>query len=507
MIAAVRANDLSVIRSLLDAGADVNHAIDVTPLSEAVGKCELEIIEELLSAGAIIGGPSTKENALSRACRSRQHIVAELLLANLWGNEYEKDICGEALSAAIECGHREMVHLLLEHGLSPSFEMIRRACAAGVLEVVKMLVDTGIDVNEDDGDDSPLLNVAACHSRPDIVKFLISRGANTMLRSATYGSPLIAALEGTMAAFLRSRSQPESCRSLATKLPRPTSRDEFYTVVMMRIQQKPGYSEILQCEQNVRILFDASAEMDTTIRKFGNALHLASYMGNEVIVRQLLEHTEDINIIGGYFESLLFAGLKGDHPTIVDLLLDSGSEVNQFLPEHGSALHYACGHGSKRLTQSLLDHGADINAYDDKHGSVLATALHSLGEFRGFLTSVEQREIVKLLLRHEPKVQIRECDLLAAASCRCLIDGQHIMHLLFRHDASIVATEAVIVKTIQSYTIYSDSSKEALRLVLEHDGGLGTTPAMVEAVESFRAAKLFTAMESVTKVTKILLKK
>ena len=490
LIAAVRANDLSVICSLLDAGADVNHAVDVTPLSEAAGKCGLEIVEELLSAGAIIGGASTKENALLRACRSRQHSVAELLLANLRGNEFEVEVCHEALSAAIECGHCEMVHLLLEHGLSPSFGMIRQACAVGVLEVVKMLVDAGIDVNEDDGDDEPLLHVAACHSRPDIVKFLISRGANTTLRSVTYGSPLIAALEGTMAPFLCSCSQPESCRSLAMKLPRPTPRPRKHKRFPMKDedQQKPGYKEILQCEQIVQILFDASVEIDTTIRKFGNALHLASYMGSEVIVRQLLERTEDINVVGGYFESPLIAGLKGDHPTVVDLLLDRGSNVNQFLPEHGSALHYACGHGSKRSIQSLLDHGADINAYDDRHCSVLATAIsHSP---QGNRIAIAQRMIVELLLCHKPKLQLRECDLLAAASCVCYFDGQDFMRLLLHHDATIVATEAVIVKTIQSFRGSSGSLSEALRLVLEHDGGLGTTPAMVDAAddESFRGS-------------------
>ena len=518
LIAAIRANDSSVIRSLLDAGADVNHAVDVTPLSEAAAKCELEIIEELLSAGAIIGGPSTKENALVRACRSRQRIVAELLLANLWGHEYEIEICGEALSAAIECGSREMVHLLLEHGVSPSFKMLRRACVVGVLEVVKMLVDTGIDVNEDDGDDCPLLHVAACHSRPDIVQFLISRGANTMLRSVTYGSPLIAALKGTMAPFLRSRLQPESCRSLAMKLPRPTPRHESYIRCMMETQQTPGYKEVSQCEQIVRILFDAGADMDTTIRTFGNALHLASFMGSEVIVRQLLERMEDINSIGGYFESPLIAALKGDHPTVVDLLLDRGSEVNQVLPEHGSALHYACGHGSKRLTQSLLDRGADINAYDDRRGSVLATAIaHSLQDkrecvreysirlrkrrFQDNHMSIERHAIVELLLRHEPKVQIRECDLLAAASCVGSSQGEYFMRLLFQHDANIVATEAVIIKTIQSFGGFSSSHSEALRLVLEHDGGLGTTLAMVEAAD----AESFRDTRKLANVTKMLL--
>ena len=138
-------------------------------------------------------------------------MAIELLLEALSDTQYEAEVCSEALATAIKGGDDEMVCLLLEHGVSPSFELLRQACSAGVLEAVKMLVDKGIDINEDDGDDAPLLHVAASHSRPDIVHFLINRGASAMLRSAKYGDPLIAALEGSMAPFLWGYFQPESC--------------------------------------------------------------------------------------------------------------------------------------------------------------------------------------------------------------------------------------------------------------------------------------------------------
>ena len=148
LIAAIRGNNLSAVLLLLDAGADVNHAVDVsrhavdvTPLSEAAEDCKIEIVEELLSAGATIGSAPTKENALARACSSGQHMVIELLLKNLSGTQYEAEICGEALSKAIECGNDKIVRRLLEYGVSPSFKMLRQACSAGALEVVKMLVD------------------------------------------------------------------------------------------------------------------------------------------------------------------------------------------------------------------------------------------------------------------------------------------------------------------------------------------------------------------------------
>ena len=513
LIAAIRGNNPLIIRLLLDAGADVNHAADVTPLSEAADKCDIEVIEDLLSAGAIIGDPSTKGNALARACRRHLYMVVELLLVNLSGTQYEAKICGEALSEAISCGSGKIVGLLMEHGASPSFEMLRQSCSAGALEVVRVLVEQDMNVNEDDGKDAPLLHVAASHLELEIVRFLISRGANVMHCSTKYGSPLVAALEGLMASHLRSDSQPEPCRSLARQLPLPEPQWSDIEIRRSNIenqwshfktQSKPGYREFSQCEQIVRSLLDAGAEVDRTIRKFGNALHLASYMGSEFIVRQLLERMEDANVFGGYLETPLIAGLKGDHLSVVNLLLDRHIDVNCFLPEHGSALHYACGHASRILIERLLDHGADINAYNDKHGSPLAAAAspkrpHRInGHFEVTQSYEEQRAILQMLLRHRPKVQIRECDLLVAVSIRYKTNGPNLINFFFQHDPSAVATEAVVIKAIQKYDKYQGRRDGTLRLVLEHDGGLGSTPAMAEAADTLKAAQM-------AEVTKILL--
>ena len=405
LMSAVRGNHLPVVRLLLTAGANVYHATHAKPLSEAAKESRLEIVKEPLSI-------AIENNALAEARGSRHGMILELLLEALSGALHEAQVLSETFSAAMNDGDDEMARLLLEHGLPPSFEMLRQACAAGALETVRMLVDNGIDIDEDDGNDALLLHVAATHSNPDIVQFLIDRGANVMLRSAKYGSPLIAALEGTMASVLRSRSQSESCQSLADQLPLPRSTSRS----MWESRGELRYRKVLQCEQIVRSLFDAGAEMDTTIRSFGNALHLASYMGSEVIVRQLLERMENVNIFGGYFESPLIAGLKGNHARIVELLLNRDIDVNRASPEHGSALHVACVQGSKKFIQTLLEHGADINAYDDKLGSVLAVAASpGLHPWKSGKVG-EKRTILELLLRHESKVQIRDSDLLAAAS-------------------------------------------------------------------------------------------
>lgn len=219
LIAAVRGDSLAVVRLLLDAGANVNHGIPATPLSTAAASGNIGIFEELLSVGAIVGGPSIKTNALAVACNRRQYDVVETLLEALYGTHDELEICWEAFTAIQEHGDEKIARLLLERGVSPSFSMLCQACSAGLLEMVRLLLESEIGVNEDDDEDGPLLHVAAYHSRPQIVQLLIHRGADITLRSTRYGSPMIATLEGSMVPFLQGYRQPNSCRALANQLP------------------------------------------------------------------------------------------------------------------------------------------------------------------------------------------------------------------------------------------------------------------------------------------------
>ena len=51
------------------------------------------------------------------------------------------------------------------------------ACARGDLNEVEKLVDSGVDVNSSDQNRMTALHYAAMHTRDDVIKSLISRGA------------------------------------------------------------------------------------------------------------------------------------------------------------------------------------------------------------------------------------------------------------------------------------------------------------------------------------------
>ena len=114
---------------------------------------------------------------------------------------------------------------------------------------------------------------------------------------------------------------------------------------------------LTNCERIVRILVARGADVNTETRDFGNALHLASFMGSEFIVKLLLDKGANIDSCGGYFETALLAALAGQHLSVVELLVSKGIRVNTGVLEHGTALHYACSRSPKSTIQLLADMG------------------------------------------------------------------------------------------------------------------------------------------------------
>lgn len=198
--------------------------------------------------------------------------------------------------------------------------------------------------------------------------------------------------------------------------------------------------------------------------------------------------------------------MKGDHPLVVELLLDGGIEVNKSSPEHGSALRCACDQGNKRMIQSLLDHGASVNADNDNVESILTQILSYKEDLsRARISSqvpVQRYDVVEMLLSHEPKAWITERGLLAAVSADFAYGRTRprFTSLLFRHDESAIATETVIVRAISEANRY-DTENGTLALLLKHDGGLGTTPAMLKVAQNGSMVRLLLGHTPVCRLT------
>jgi ankyrin repeat protein len=175
--------------------------------------------------------------------------------------------------------------------------------------VVKMLVDSGADVNAQGGDYGNALQAASYGGHDRVVQWLLEEEADVNAQGGHFGNALQAA-------------------------------------------SFEGHDQIVQ-----RLLKEG-ADVNAQGGIYGNALQAASFGGHDQIVQRLLEEGADVNTQGGRFGNALQAASIGGHDRIVQRLLEEGPDVNAQGGDYGNALQAASTRGHDRIVQRLLEKGA-----------------------------------------------------------------------------------------------------------------------------------------------------
>ncbi|KAI5366970.1 hypothetical protein J4E82_010917, partial [Alternaria postmessia] len=109
---------------------------------------------------------------------------------------------GNALQAASEGGHEQIVKMLLDAGADVNAQdrdysnALQAASAGGHKQVVKMLLDKGAEVNAQGGDYSNALQAASAGGHKQVVKMLLDKGADVNAQGGDYSNALYVASEG-----------------------------------------------------------------------------------------------------------------------------------------------------------------------------------------------------------------------------------------------------------------------------------------------------------------------
>ncbi|KAL8753191.1 MAG: hypothetical protein Q9184_005493 [Pyrenodesmia sp. 2 TL-2023] len=490
---ATSSGHLSIVRLLINTGVTIDFSNSHgTALSIASRQNRLEVVKELLLAGATIFDSAGRWNALAEACRSRSHAVVELLLDEL-PEMLEERACAGAFPAAIQAADDSIFQMLLSYRMPVSPLIVSKACAASFVGSLSMLLERGIDIDEDNGECGPALHTAAYCQQKAAVDILLDNGANVNTLSPAYGSSLQAALEGL--ARGAGLGLPPEFATCQMSINHPNHGGFFFA--------RPNSSDLATCEHIVRALLQRGADPNTPERSFGNPLHLACFLGNVPTAQQLLGYGADLHSLSDRFGTALFAALEPMNEKVVDVLVQAGINVNQISSKHGTALHYVCSKQSTRLVRLLLDNGADPNAKWGSHGSPLTASIpdrvlsHRLdNDKRQSKTTVA---IVELLLRSRNRIEISEEDFLKAVKTidssphwhigsipydygedyAKLSYGEQVVRLFLEHDKTLQATEPILLAAIKG--LNRPDGADTLQLILQRAGETGITEAMFAA--------------------------
>merc|ERR1712142_1456149 len=211
LILAATAGHDKVVEILLNHGADIeaqSDRTDYTPLSLAASGGYTNIIKLLLAHGAEINSRTGSKLGISPLMLAAMngHTAAVKLLLDM-GSDINAQIetnRNTALTLACFQGRHEVVSLLLdrkanvEHRAKTGLTPLMEAASGGYVEVGRVLLDKGADVNAQPVPSSrdTALTIAADKGHYRFVELLLSRGAQVDVRNKKGNSSLWLAANG-----------------------------------------------------------------------------------------------------------------------------------------------------------------------------------------------------------------------------------------------------------------------------------------------------------------------
>ena len=168
---------------------------------------------------------------------------------------------------------------------------------------------------------------------------------------------------------------------------RPETRDSLLLIAAER-----GHTEV------VRLLLEHGADPNLVNMCGETPVHAAAKIDSIDVITFLCKHGADVNICDVTGSTALYCTVRRSYFRSIRLLLRSGADPN--ISESAfqqSPLHEAVRRGDFRLAQILLENGADVNARDSSG----ATPLHEA-------SANDDLHMCRLLLKHGADVTVEE---------------------------------------------------------------------------------------------------
>jgi ankyrin repeat protein len=263
------------------------------------------------------------------------------------------------------------------------------------LEIVKLLIENGADMEARDGTGRTVLMIAAAKDYFDKAQLLVQRGANVNATTTRRLTPLHFAAGGG--------KSPEIVRLLLDAGVDIEARDDTgRTALFVAASCSREHTAVVQA------LLDAGADLNALDEHERTALH---EMGDGFVetVCLFIQNGADVNALDQFERTPLEMTASKGFMETVRVLIGFGADVNSANLFGHTALYCAAHNGLEETVAFLIERGADLNTVD-MYGR---TALH-MAAFFGFV------DTVRVLVERGADVMIVENQGRTAAEMVCL---------------------------------------------------------------------------------------
>lgn len=359
---AVLAQNIILLKNLVtDGTVDINKQDrdGRTALKLAAIKGHQNIVGCLLQSGADanIQNGATDETALHCAAGNGCITIVKMLLDN--GADLNiRDIDDSTpLFYAAYSGHADIIKLLLEYKTGKSKEDVNVQNIYGStplhiasgdkekVDVVRVLIEHGANVNATDKHNSTPLHFATEYKNKNVVALLLENGANPNAESIGNYTPLHFAAkweEMDIVDLLLSKAVEINIRSTHNLTP-------------LDLAIRSGNVKL------VKLLLNNGSNVNGEDKNGCTPLHFAVEQGNPNIIELLLTSGAKVDIRNKDNITPLAVAVRKEHIDVVQLLLAKGASANVQDAYGGTSLHIAAKMQNLEIVKLLLKSGA--NAY------------------------------------------------------------------------------------------------------------------------------------------------
>jgi len=245
----------------------------------------------------------------------------------------------------------------------------------GHLELVQYLVNQGADIEAQNGDGCRPLHAVAINNHKEIARYIIEEGAVIEATCWRFGTtPLdTAAHDGSpdVLQFLISRGANVDTDASFPPLHYVAGAGFASLVDLMLAKGAP----VNEADPNGKtpLHYAAAAGYQSQGEQMARKIYVAPRHEASIdpekwprepllVVESLLASGADVNAKSGFAETPLHVAAEAGRPEIARLLLRHGAQPNARERYELTPLFFAVKHGRESMVRLLLEHGADVNA-------------------------------------------------------------------------------------------------------------------------------------------------